>query len=151
VSTAILLDAGPLGLVTNPRESAETRECNAWLRSVIARGDRPMVPEIADYEVRRELLRAGKLRGLQRLDVLKVEIGYLPLTTETMLLAASFWASARRQGKPTAGDEDLDCDMILAAQAATASRRGDVVVIATTNVRHFALFVDARHWRDIKP
>jgi hypothetical protein len=29
MTTVILLDAGPLGLVTNPRESPETQECNA--------------------------------------------------------------------------------------------------------------------------
>jgi hypothetical protein len=26
----ILLDAGPLGLITNPRASQETRDCNLW-------------------------------------------------------------------------------------------------------------------------
>jgi hypothetical protein len=34
--------------------------------------------------------------------------------------------------------------MILAAQAATLSREGDEAVIATTNVRHLALFSPAR-------
>lgn len=151
MSWIVLLDAGPLGLVSNPRESAETRECNVWLRSLLGRNVSALVPEIADYEVRRELIRAGRLRGIARLDVVKAEIGYLPITTDVMLTAADFWAIARNRGRPTAADDDLDCDMILAAQSALLQMRGDNVVVATTNVRHLALFVDARHWRDINP
>ena len=95
----VLLDAGPLGLVTNPRESLETRECTRWLASLAARGDQIRLPEIANYEVRRELLRAGKPRGIQRLDALKATVAYLPITTAVMLTAAEFWAEARRRGR----------------------------------------------------
>jgi predicted nucleic acid-binding protein len=54
------------------------------------------VPEIADYEVRRELLRANKTQGIDRLDLLKNTIGYLALTTSIMLRAAELWGEARR-------------------------------------------------------
>jgi predicted nucleic acid-binding protein len=147
----VLLDASPLGLVTNPNESAETLQCSRWLESLLSNGIRVLVPEISDYEVRRELLRADKFRGLQRLDALKTRIGYLPITTQVMLVAANFWAQARKRGRPTAGEDDIDCDMILAAQAAGLSARGEHAVIATANVRHLSLFADARHWRDISP
>jgi predicted nucleic acid-binding protein len=110
------------------------------------------VPEIADYEVRRELLRAGKPKGLGRLDDLKQALGYLPLTTETMLLAAQFWADARNQGQPTAPDLALDADVILAAQAAVLERGEDGanVVVATTNVGHLSRFVSAKRWEQIR-
>ena len=62
MSRVVLLDSGPLGLVTNPRESDESRLCKEWLKMLLAAGVRVMVPEIADYEVRRELLRAGEQR-----------------------------------------------------------------------------------------
>src|SRR5687768_1874315 len=101
----ILLDTGPLGLVTNPRMSAEALFCTRWLQSELRHDLRVLVPEIADYEVRRDLLRADKYAGLQRLDVLKVEIGYLPITTAVMLTAADHWARARRQGRPTAAPD----------------------------------------------
>jgi len=39
--------------------------------------------------------------------------------------------------------------MILAAQAVTFNSEDDGVVIATTNVRHLALFASARVWHDI--
>ena len=108
-----------------------------------------MVPEIADYEVRRELLRAQKRACIARLDRLKTRIGYTPITTEVMLLAAELWAEARRQGRPTTDDRALDGDVILAAQAVVRGRGGDEVVIATTNVGHLGRFADARNWEEI--
>ena len=39
--------------------------------------------------------------------------------------------------------------MILVAQAGAIVREGDETVIATTNVRHLALFAPARMWREI--
>jgi hypothetical protein len=66
------------------------------------------MPEIADYEVRRELLRANKARGLARLDALAGLLEYLPLTMAAMRQAAGFWAQARQQGRPTADDKALD-------------------------------------------
>jgi predicted nucleic acid-binding protein len=105
------------------------------------------VPEIADYEVRRELLRANKTKGLGQLDALVGLLEYLPLTTAAMHQAARFWAQARQQGQPTAGDKTIDADVILAAQAATLGVAD--VVIATTNVGHLARFVPAELWPNI--
>jgi predicted nucleic acid-binding protein len=108
-----------------------------------------VVPEIADYEVRRELLRAGRTTGVERLDALAVAIGLLPLTTAAMRKAAEFWAQARRAGRPTADDRALDADVILAAQATVLTEQGDAPVIATTNVGHLARFATAMRWEDI--
>jgi predicted nucleic acid-binding protein len=63
----VLLDAGPLGMITNPRVSSENKECKDWLAGLVSRNIEVVVPEIADYEVRRELIRAGKDQGLSRL------------------------------------------------------------------------------------
>lgn len=108
-----------------------------------------MVPEIADYEVRRELLRAGKAGGVARLDLLVPALGYEPITTDAMRLAAELWADARRGGRPTAPDLALDGDVILAAQAQVLAARHTDVVVATTNAKHLERFVDARLWSDI--
>lgn len=149
VGVALFLDTGPLGTVSNPKSSPEGDACKAWLQRLVARGTRVLVPEIADYEVRRELLRAGKAAGLQRLDVVKAALEYLPLTTEAMLFAADLWAQVRRAGQPTADPKSLDGDVILAAQALTLGLPTDQVVISTVNVGHFARFVTARRWQDI--
>ena len=115
MSQVVLLDAGPLGLVTNPKRSQQSIACTQWLQVLVARGSRVIVPEIADYEVRRELLCANKMEGLARLDALVGLLDYLPLTTVAMRQATLFWAQARQQGQPTADDKALDGDVILAA------------------------------------
>lgn len=68
MSLIVLLDSAPLGLATNPKESAEAIQCRAWLRALVAAGHRALVPAITDYEVRRELRLYGKVNGLQNLD-----------------------------------------------------------------------------------
>lgn len=92
----------------------------------------------------------GRAEGVRRLDALQKEVNYLPLTTEAMRLAARFWADARRQGQPTASDEALDADVILAAQAAAQEGLDDMVV-ATTNVGHLSRFIAAERWEEIEP
>jgi predicted nucleic acid-binding protein len=108
-----------------------------------------IVPEIADYEVRRELLRANRRRGLSNLDQLVVQLEYLPLTTAAMRRAAELWAQARQQGQPTAASASLDADVILAAQALTLAAAA--VVIATANPGHLARFAPAELWQNIIP
>ncbi len=98
MSRAILLDAGPLGLVSNPRYSPQNTACAQWLQALLAGGERVIVPEIADYEIRRELLRAGKRHGVARLDAMVAWLEYLPITTAAMRRAAELWALARQRG-----------------------------------------------------
>src|SRR5258708_1003044 len=117
----VILDSGPLGMITNPRAGGEPLACRKWLHTLVNAGHVVVLPEIADYEVRRELLRAKKSNGLSRLDQLKTLIDYLPITTEAMLKAAELWAQARNSGHPTASNEALDADVILAAQASSVS------------------------------
>ena len=145
----VLLDAGPLGMITNPKSSPENEQCKDWIANLAFKGVDVMIPEIADYEVRRELLRADKARGLARLDALRAMLAYAPITTPVMLQAAEFWAAARKMGRQSATDASLDADMILVAQAAELGRTGGDAIIATTNVRHLSLFSPARVWRDI--
>lgn len=147
MTQVVLLDSGPLGLVTNPKRSPQSVACAQWLQSLVTIGTRVILPEIADYEVRRELLRANKEHGLARLDALARLLEYLPITTVAMRQAASYWAQARQQGQPTAGDKTLDGDMILAAQATTLEVSD--VIIATTNVGHLSRFAPAALWQDI--
>ncbi|WP_293333034.1 nucleic acid-binding protein [Microcoleus sp. CAWBG58] len=146
----VLLDSGPLGTLTNPKGSAVTVECRMWVRSLLLKGYRVILPEIADYEVRRELLRANKLAGVRRLDDWKERLEYLPITTPMILKAAELWATSRQAGMPTADSKELDGDVILAAQAILAGEGGETVVIATTNVGHLSRFVDAREWKNIQ-
>lgn len=148
MNRVVLLDSGPLGLVTNPRLSPKSLACAEWLQDLLAGGADVVVPEIADYEVRRELLRAGKTQGLARLDELAGALQYLPITSAAMRQAAAFWAQVRQAGRPTAPDLALDADAILAGQA--AAMLADNVVVATTNVGHLSRFVAAAPWHTIR-
>jgi predicted nucleic acid-binding protein len=126
-------------------------QCSQWLQELVLNNVRVLVPEIADYEIRRELIRANKVNGIQRLDRLKTELGYLPLNTDIMLQAAQLWATARNQGQPTANDTALDADVIMAATALIISEQGRNTVIATTNAKHISRFTVAQNWQDISP
>jgi predicted nucleic acid-binding protein len=145
MSITVLLDAGPLGMISNPNATGSNRECYDWMESLVVSGAQVFVPEIADYEVRRELLRANKIHGIARLNLIKNTIGYLSIRTSMMLKAAELWAEARRSGMPTADPKELDCDVILAAQALEVNG-----IVATENIGHLSRFVAAKHWRDIK-
>ena len=146
-----ILDTGPVGMISNPNGKPGNARCLQWARSLVAVRHRVIIPEIADYEVRRELLRLGKTKGLVRLDLLKTAFFYDPLTTDVMLKAAELWADVRRRGLPTAAPEALDGDAILAAQALMAGGSGDTVIVATGNIGHLGRFVDARIWDQIVP
>jgi hypothetical protein len=142
----VLLDASPLGLACgNPRRS-QTAQCLNWIDDLLARGVSICVPEIADFEVRRELIRVGAIPSVIRLDALVIHRGliYAPITTAQMRRAAEFWADARNRGVPTAHPHALDADVILAACASTIGQPGDQVLVATVNVGHLARYCDAR-------
>lgn len=138
-----MLDAGPLGLLARRKPRSDVIE---WFRAVAASRTSVIVPEVADYEVRREFLLAGLKGSLEVLDRLKASLTYAPITTDVMLRAAELWADARRRGRPTADPRELDCDVILAAQALQAN-----AIIATENVGHLSRYVTAGHWRNIWP
>lgn len=136
-----MLDAGPLGRIAHPRPNPKILD---WLTHLLDANAVIIIPEIADYEVRRSLLLANLTKSVSRLDQLKEVLNYQPLSTAIMLKAAELWAQARKRGRPTADPKELDGDVILAAQALEAN-----AVVATENVGHLALFTAAKHWKDI--
>lgn len=152
MSQFIFLDSGPLGLITHPRQTDEVAAVTEWLARMLKTGNRVLVPAIIYYELRRELLRAKKPFSVGRLNVFsRASNRYIPLTDEALHLAAELWAKARQEGRPTADSRELDVDVILAAQVLSFGAPANDVVIATTNAKHLAQFVAAKHWTDILP
>jgi len=134
----LLLDTGILGQICHPRKDADVR---AWFRRAVQE-HAFLVSELADYELRRELIRLGAARSLSRLDELTRELPYVPVTTATWRRAAALWAAARNTGNVTAPPEALDGDVLVAAQALEES-----AVVLTNNTRHFeSLSVRAVDW-----
>ena len=151
MSRFIVLDSGPLGLLTHPQRSAEVVAITEWLSRSILGGSRVMVPAIVYYELKRELLRAKKTFGIARLDafVAATPGRYLPLSDEALRLAADLWATSRQQGQPTADPRALDIDVIIAAQARTFGPAPSDVTVATTNTKHLSQFITAKNWEEI--
>jgi predicted nucleic acid-binding protein len=128
-------------------------EIRQWMKSQLLKGVHFRVPEIADYELRRNLILERSTAAIAKLDALKNTVGYIPLTTQIMNKAAELWADVRRVGLMTAPKEALDGDAILAAQAIIISAGSERVIIATDNLGHLNRFstitVTAREWRNI--
>ena len=145
----VVLDSGPLGLLSAAtKQTGSPNDCQAWAAQLIVLSHTIIIPEISDYEVRRELIRAGLYESVDRLNLLQVDFRYLPITTEAMLKAAELWAMARQAGKPTAGDKNIDGDVILAAQALCLNISD--YMIATTNVGHIGRYANAQDWQTIQ-
>jgi hypothetical protein len=157
MTTIFLLDASILGAVTNPKTNNLTvRECQSWFDRCLEKSTIFVLPEIADYEIRRELIRANKMNGINRLDRLKSILQYQPLAkpllwridTQTMILSAQLWAESRQRGNPTCDPRELDGDVILAAQAKQLEALGYEIIIVTSNIGHLSQFVTAKLWQD---
>jgi predicted nucleic acid-binding protein len=144
-----VLDSGVLSRLCHPARS-QYRPVNRWIAEQLEHAAvRIVLPEIADYEVRRKLIhlirkKQASPKSLQRLDGLAVTLDYLPLRTATLRRAAEIWANARLAGVPTAAEHDLDADVILAAQALEAAG-----TIVTTNRKHLSRFAPTLAWEDI--
>ena len=153
----ILLDSGPLGLIVRAPAPGRPQvgRCLGWVQTIRASGAIVIIPEIAHYEVRRELHRIRAVGSLRRLEyALNRGSGFrhLTLSTDAIIKAAEFWAFLRQSGIPTASPDALDADAILAGQAALAGQPGDTVTIATTNLAHLNRFpgIDAQTWDQIR-
>ena len=153
---ASFLDSGPLGLVTQrPGKSQAADDCRAWAENLNCNGVLIFVPEIPDYEVRRELIQTGNTAAVARLEAFSAKIAgrYLPLNTPAVREAARLWAEVRNAGLTTAPPLALDGDVILAAQVLQFCTLYQLplesIVVASVNVRHIARFVPSEMWQDI--
>lgn len=146
----LLIDSNILGQLVQP--VAEKNRPVVTLMERLFKDIRYQIcfPEIVDYELRRKLLhlahhphqaRIWAREALKGLDQL-VSRNYIPITTETMRLAAKLWAQTRISGQPTGSGEKLDIDVILAAQAQQAGGQ-----IITTNEKHFRGIAEIFDWR----
>jgi predicted nucleic acid-binding protein len=149
----IVLDSGPLGLLTQRPGVPAADACREWASRCLGAGEKLVVPAIVNYELRRELLRAGKGPGLARLErfIARVPDRYLPLTDAALQRAAELWAESRRRGRPTADPKKLDIDVILVAQALSLDLASEELVVATMDVGDLSRFLDARLWTEIDP
>ena len=153
MSLTVFLDAGPLGMITNPKKSPATTVIVQWAFDLEAAGHWLIVPAMADYEVRRELVRAEKAEGTACLNAFNSAVPgrFLSVTDEALLIGADLWARARNTGTTTADPKELNADVLIAGQALATGLPPSEFIIATLNVGHLALFVPAELWPNVKP
>ena len=140
-----LLDTGPLGLLAHDRP-AQRLPIQQWLTQKMSIGATIYLSEVADYELRREVIRliaAGQLPAsrLTRLDQLGTLFTWLSVSTAMWKRAAQLWADSRRHGKPTADATALDADVLIAAQALEQQ-----ATVVTCNPTHLQHLVAIRSW-----
>ena len=149
----ILLDSAPLSEICDPVPSPRVVAISLWASSQLAAGNQICVPEVIDYELRRELVRSGKKNSIQELDAIKNRFTYIPINTQAMILAADLWAQSRNLGSPTGDPRRLDIDVILSAQALVKGSELGLgpteIVVATTNAKHLSQFLTAERWQNI--
>ena len=145
--SVVVLDSDPAGLLAKRGGEPRVDACVSWQENLLAQNVRIVLPEIVDYELRRELVRLKATSSIARLDRLATIVEYLPLTTAAMRLAAELWAQGRQSGQPTADPKELDGDVILAAQALLLGVSD--VVVATTNVGHLSRYANTKFWQDV--
>ena len=128
--TTILLDSGPLSQITHPRVNPHIRQ---WLTFIKTQRWIVQIPEICDYEVRRELLLHDFDKSIGRLNQFRQRKQLLAITSETLLTAAEIWAWIRAKGQSTKDDRALDVDVILIAQAIAQQELFERVIVVTTD------------------
>ena len=151
MSLTLVLDTGPLGSIAQRPGVVNADACRVWVMDHLIMGDRFVVPEVADHELRRELIRIRATAGIRRLDgfINGARDRHLPIATVAMRRAATLWADVRNRGRTTADRKELDGDATLAAQVLTSGFAGRNTLVATTNVAHLARFLPARDWSGI--
>ena len=143
--TTYLLDSGPLGLLAHHKISRRMT-LEIWLPAEISSGAKVMISEVADYEVRRELIRLIQssqipANRLQRLNLLPTMFPFLPVSTLAWKRAAELWADARSRGLPSASMAALDGDALIAAQADEIQ-----ATVLTSNAAHMGTWVPVKIW-----
>ena len=118
MALTIVLDTSPLSIVTKRRGLEEADACCKWIMECKDAGHRILAPVVAYYEVARELTRIDNQFAWARLNhFCEVPGCCLPLEDSAIRLGVNLWAKARNKGLATADPKELDCDVLIVAQA----------------------------------
>lgn len=155
----LLLDTNLLLRACHPKTHPDVR---AWLQAWLDYAGRVdgveiVVPAVADYEARRGYLsevdrKDDERKALERLNELCGLLGVQQVSAKNFVDAAAMWAKARRAGRLTSGERDVDWDVLIAAQAneLTEQTAGLRVVVVTSNAKHLKQHgADAKDWSEL--
>ena len=133
----VVLDSGILGQLVH-KDGAKRAKVEAFLETHQPEITALVIPEIADYEVRRSLLKIGSIGSVKMLDQLVAIAKYEPFSTPQVRRAAEIWAHCRKNGFPFCDDKELDGDCFVIAQTESY---GPTATVLTTNPNDIGRFV----------
>lgn len=155
----VVLDTNILGVLATPNDSeslereGESREvyyCTEWLYRLLSKGAQVVIPNICDYEIRRELIRISS-SSVEELNNLRESLDCYEVTFDVLEEAAEIWAESRKISQPNTQKENIDVDCIVAACCRVLEREnsGRVVILATKNIKDFQRTTNCALWQDI--
>jgi toxin FitB len=106
----IILDSAPLAFFCNPKNRNDYKKFSNFVKSLnFSIG----VPEIIDYELRRNLELENFQKSISLLSRFQQRRQFIWLESEDLIRAAELWAWCRKKGSPTTENKGIDIDVIL--------------------------------------
>jgi predicted nucleic acid-binding protein len=147
-----LIDSGPLNEIVKPQPSVDV---SRWLKFIDEKRIAIRVPEIIDYELRREIVLQcligtnDSYKSLHKLNKYRQTKRFISINPSVTLTdACEIWAKLREKGQGTSDNKNIDVDVILAAQAISMKNDFDEVIIVTGNLSDIQRFcyLDIQVW-----
>lgn len=139
-----LIDSGPLGDIIKPHPSADVVR---WVHFVKENKIALRVPEIIDYELRRELILQGlkgnsdSYKSIGNLNKYRRTKRFIPLEPSVTLTdACDIWANLRNNNQGTADIKNIDVDVILVTQALSMKKDFEEIIVITGNLSDIRRF-----------
>lgn len=144
MSRVAVIDSGPLGEIIKRHPSADTIR---WIEFINENKIALRIPEIIDYETRRELILQGlkgnieSYKSISNLTKYRQTNRLIPLEPSiTLTDACELWADLRFNSQPTADRKNIDVDVILVTQALSMKKDFDEIIIVTGNLSDLRRF-----------
>lgn len=72
---------------------------------------------------------------INNLNKFKQRQEIIPIDSESLLKATELWAEIRKDGRPTADNRNIDCDVIMVAQSLKLRKKFEQIIILTIDVK----------------
>jgi len=139
-----VIDSGLLGEIIKRHPSADVTR---WIEFMVENEIVLRIPEIIDYEIRRELIlqdlkgNSEARKSLSKLNRYRQTNRLIPLEPSiTFTDACELWANLRFNSQPTADIKNIDVDVILVTQALSIKKDFDEIIIVTGNLSDLRRF-----------
>ena len=82
----------------------------------------------------------GYTKGINNLNKFRQRELIIPIDNESLITATELWAEIRKIGQATADNKNIDCDVIMVAQALTLRKQFQQIIILTIDVKDLIRF-----------